>query len=548
LTTSEGSSERALILAPNGRDADIAAAIVREAGLTAIIVLGIAELCVEVEKGAGLALIAEEALLTSDLRPLSSLLGKQESWSDFPFVVMILHGGGPERNPAAARIAEILGNVSFVERPFHPTTLVSVVCTAIRGRRRQYAARASLASLQRSQSELAALTATLEQRVEERTRQLQESEAALRQAQKMDAIGQLTGGVAHDFNNLLMAIMGNLDLLKKYVGDNDRCRRLVDGALQGALRGASLTQRMLAFARQQDLRTEWVDLAHLIQGMEDLLDRTLGPRTDLALEVQPNLPLANVDSNQIELAILNLVINSRDAMPDGGRITVSADYPKTIPSALMPGRYIRVQVIDTGIGMDEETLKKAIDPFFSTKEIGRGTGLGLSMVHGLAVQLGGLFELQSTVNVGTSATLWLPAPSQPAGAVHAPLEPVAVTRTPQTSARILLVEDDALIAMATVDMLEDLGHQVREAHSGAAALEILAEQSKPDLIISDYAMPGMTGLELFEVIRRDFPHLPFLLATGYAELPPGQGSDLPRLAKPYRQETLKAAVDKLLEG
>jgi signal transduction histidine kinase len=531
-------SERTLVFAPHGRDAEIAAAIVGEAGLPAHVVPGLPELCAGITAGAGLALIADEALLTSDLRPLSQLMARQETWSDFPFVVMTRHGGGPERNPAAARIAEILGNVIFVERPFHPTTLVSVVRTAIRGRRRQYAARASLAALQESQDKLAALSATLEQRVEERTRQLQESEAALRQAQKMEAIGQLTGGVAHDFNNLLMAVMGNLDLLRKHVGDDPRGRRLIEGALQGAQRGASLTQRMLAFARQQDLRTGSVDLGDLVRGMEDLLDRTIGPQIGLTLELQPELPLANVDGNQIELAILNLVINARDAMPGGGGITVSADYPDRIPKSLAPGRYVRVRVTDTGHGMDEETLKKAIDPFFSTKEVGKGTGLGLSMVHGLAVQLGGLFDLQSKVDRGTTATLWLPAAE--IGKRVAPADkPAAAAPAGRAHARILVVDDDSLIAMATVDMLEDLGHTVLEANSAAAALKLLEEQGAPDLLITDHAMPHMTGVELSRIVRRDYPGLPILLATGYA--------DLPRLSKPYRQDMLKLEIDKLLQ-
>jgi signal transduction histidine kinase/CheY-like chemotaxis protein len=545
LNSQGANSERSLILAPQGRDGEIAAAIVREAGLTADVMTGLGELCAQMAAGAGLAILADEALRTADLRPLSQLLAHQDSWSDFPFIVMTRHGGGPERNPAAARYAEILGNVSFLERPFHPTTLVSVMRAAIRARRRQYAARASLAALEESQANLAALTATLEQRVDERTRQLQESEAALRQAQKMEAIGQLTGGVAHDFNNLLMAIMGNLDLLKKQVGDNPRCHRLIEGALQGAHRGATLTQRMLAFARQQDLRTGSVDLGKLVAGMQDLLDRTLGPRVSLALDVQEGLPLANVDANQIELAILNLAINARDAMAGGGAITISVDYPRVIPAGLLPGRYVRVRVGDTGSGMDEETLKKAIEPFFSTKEVGKGTGLGLSMVHGLAVQLGGLFDLQSTPNVGTVATLWLPA-TDAAKPVPTPAKLAKDADLTKSKAHILVVDDDALIAMATVDMLEDLGHTVWEANSAAAALKLLADRGEPDLIITDHAMPGMTGVEMAKIVRQDYPDLPILLATGYADLPAGQASDLPRLAKPYRQEALKAKIDTLL--
>ena len=551
------SSERAVILAPTGRDAAVAAALIKEAGYYANICTDLAALLHEIEGGAGLAVIADEAIKTADLRSLVRWLNDQPSWSDFPIVLLTHQGGGPERNPDAVRLGQVLGNVTFIERPFHPTTLVSIVGSAVRGRRRQYQTRAILENLTESEgllqtalnaghlgalelhlpeleleasdtcrgffgrkagepfsyqdllaavhpddrarrvavleqtiktgkdysieyrniwpdgsqhwvdvraravrrpdgsikslvgvssditarkvaeierdtllaqlaaerTALAELTATLEQRVEQRTAELMKEVAArekaqeqLRQAQKMETIGQLTGGVAHDFNNLLMAVMGNLDLLRKRVPEDPRLHRLIDGALQGAERGASLTQRLLAFARQQDLRAVPVDLGALIRGMGDLLERSLGPRVTLRLNIPSDLPPAQIDANQLELAILNLAINARDAMQDGGSIDINVTLHKASGDAtLKPGDYMKVSVIDNGAGMSPDTLKKAIEPFFSTKPLGKGTGLGLSMVHGLTVQLGGALQLSSTVGKGTTATLVLPIATKAPG-------------------------------------------------------------------------------------------------------------------------------------
>jgi signal transduction histidine kinase/CheY-like chemotaxis protein len=408
-----------------------------------------------------------------------------------------------------------------------------------------------LAQLAAERTALAELTATLEQRVEERSAELMKEVSArekaqeqLRQAQKMETIGQLTGGVAHDFNNLLMAVMGNLDLLRKRMPDDPRLHRLVDGALQGAERGASLTQRLLAFARQQDLHAVSVDLRTLIEGMTDLLDRSLGPRVVLRLDIPGGLPPARIDANQLELAILNLAINARDAMPDGGSIDIRvAEYrAKKSDAALQPGRYLKLSVVDTGTGMTPETLKRAVEPFFSSKPLGKGTGLGLSMVHGLAVQLGGALQLTSTVGKGTSATLVLPV------AAAAPEVENAAASAPKAkrSAVILFVDDDPLIAMSTAEMLEDLGHHVIGVNSGSHALEILRSEQPLDLMMTDHMMPGMTGLELVAASRGVRPALPVLLATGYAELPEGAQIDLPRLAKPYHQDQLRERLDQLL--
>jgi nitrogen-specific signal transduction histidine kinase len=371
----------------------------------------------------------------------------------------------------------------------------------------------------------------------------EKAQEQLRQAQKMETIGQLTGGVAHDFNNLLMAVMGNLDLLRKRLPNDPRLLRLVNGALQGAERGASLTQRLLAFARQQDLRAVPVDLRTLIQGMIELLERSLGPRVALRIDIPPGLPPASIDANQLELAILNLAINARDAMPDGGSIAIQVvEYQAINDPVLQSGSYLKLSVIDTGTGMTPEILKRAVEPFFSSKPLGKGTGLGLSMVHGLAVQLGGALQLSSTVGKGTTATPVLPiATTQPEVESQAP----AVHKV-NRSAVILFVDDDPLIAMSTMEMLEDLGHQVIGANSGLHALDIVKSEQQIDLMMTDHVMPGMTGIELAAASRAVRPTLPILLATGYAELPEGAQLDLPRLAKPYHQDQLRDRLDQLL--
>ena len=374
----------------------------------------------------------------------------------------------------------------------------------------------------------------------------------MRQSQKLEVIGQLTGGVAHDFNNLLMAILSNLDLVSKYVGQDSREARLIEGALQGARRGAALTQRLLAFARNQDLTVEPVDMGTLLRGMLDLLERSLGSRVEMRLAVTDALPLALVDANQVEMALLNLVLNARDAMAEGGTLSIALDEVRVAgagrdePEGLAGGAYLRLAVTDTGHGMDRATLARAIDPFFTTKGRGKGTGLGLSTIHGLAVQLNGALHLSSAPGRGTRAELWLPA-ADAGAATHQPAAPVPVSSESVPSrATILVVDDDALVAMSTVGMLEDLGHEVIEAHSGAGAVEVLRRGQRVDLMITDFSMPGMTGLQLMTAARQLRPELPILLATGYAELPSGEQISVPRLGKPYKQSQLAAEIAKLL--
>ena len=378
--------------------------------------------------------------------------------------------------------------------------------------------------------------------------ELKAAEAQLREAQKMEALGQLTGGVAHDFNNLLMVVLGNLGLLRKRLPPDPRLTRLLDGAQQGAERGAALTQRMLAFGRQQELRPAPVDLAALVAGLKPLLERSAGPTVRVEPDVPEGLPLAMVDANQLELALLNLTVNARDAMPGGGAIRITASAAEApspeAPRGVLPGRYVALALSDEGAGMDAETLARATDPFFTTKGVGKGSGLGLSMVQGLAQQSGGGLRLRSSPGRGSTAEIWLPtarAQAAPRSAAAAPTpEPAAAP-----SRRVLVVDDDPLVAAGTAMMLEDLGHHAVVASSGEDALARLGRDPGFDLVLTDHAMPGMTGLELAERLRRERPGLPVALATGYAEAPAGAGIWLPRLNKPYRQEELGALVRRL---
>ena len=386
------------------------------------------------------------------------------------------------------------------------------------------------------------LNETLEERVATEIQHRIKLEEAFRQAQKMEAVGQLTGGVAHDFNNLLSAVLGNLKLLRKRLGGDDAALRLIDGAIEGAERGASLTQRLLAFARQQDLHPAAVDVAELISGMIEMLRRSIGPLIWVETAFADDLWMAHVDANQLELALLNLVVNARDAMPEGGRLRLSARNAKVAAGddALAAGDYVCLAVGDTGTGMDGATLAHAAEPFFTTKGAGKGTGLGLSMVHGLAAQSGGALRLSSQPGAGTTAELWLPRAQAPAARATAAPDRAA----PQApgSCAVLVVDDDRLISAATGEMLKDLGHRVIEAPSGSRALEILRAGTPVDVVVSDEAMPGMRGTELAAAIRASWPDLPVILATGYAELPKGSALRLPVLRKPYAQEDLAAAI------
>jgi PAS domain S-box-containing protein len=372
------------------------------------------------------------------------------------------------------------------------------------------------------------------------------ADARLRQSQKMEAVGQFTGGAAHDFNNLLMAILGSLEILRKRLPNDPRLLALLDNAVQGAKRGSSLTQRMLAFARRQELKQEAVDLAHLVDNMLELLERSLGPTINIETRFPREAVRVRTDANQLETALLNLAINSRDAMPNGGTITISVaehSIGTAHPTGLPPGLYACLAVTDTGQGMDEATLARAAEPFFTTKGIGKGTGLGLSMVDGLTGQSGGKLIVQSVPGRGTTIELWFPITTQQADAAGE-RNPVDATEgaRPQRPLCILAVDDDSLVLANIAAMLEDLGHRVIAVGSGARAIEEIESTPAIDLVITDQAMPVMTGTQLIESLRVRRPALPVILATGFAELPPGFSTSIGRLSKPFTQRALAEAL------
>ncbi len=371
------------------------------------------------------------------------------------------------------------------------------------------------------------------------------AETTLRQSQKMDAVGQLTGGIAHDFNNLLAAVLGNLELLAKRLPADPRLRRYVEGAIEGARRGAALTQRMLAFSRRQELELEAVDLPAMVGGMAQLLVRSIGPLVRIDTRFPVQLAPAYADANQLESTLLNLVVNARDAMPKGGDIVISGREENLRlgnPLGLSAGHYVVLQVADTGEGMDAATLARATEPFFTTKEVGKGTGLGLAMVHGLAAQSGGTLRIESSPGRGTSIELWLPVAERVLDVRAAP-SPV-LEHTDARPYRILVVDDDPLVLTSTAAMLEDLGHHVSQASSAQEALGVLRAGQPVDVMITDQMMPGMTGLELASEASRLRPGLPILLASGFSEMSDVEAASLPRLSKPFTQATLaKAVVD-----
>jgi signal transduction histidine kinase len=413
------------------------------------------------------------------------------------------------------------------------------------------------AELYRKTRQLEQLNAELERRVAERTeelgrlnqdleRRVEERTSEIVQLQKMDSLGRLTGGVAHDFNNLLAAVIMSLELLRKQLpGADPKIEQLLDNAMQGAERGAALTRRMLAFARRQDLKPQAVELNELVQGMQDLLKSTSGPLVRLETRVPAGLPPVLVDAHQLELAVLNLAVNARDAMPRGGTLTIAAReqaIASNHPSGLATGPYVSLAVSDTGEGMDAATLKRALEPFFTTKGVGEGTGLGLSMVHGLAMQSGGRIMLHSRKGEGTTVELLLPTTesAEPA-ASH---DPPAKTAAAGASRTILAVDDDGLVLSGTVAMLEDLGHTVIAASSGNEALDLARANDSIDLVVTDHAMPGLTGLQFAAELQTFRPGLPVILATGYAQFPDGVAVELPRLVKPFTQAQLAEAVQR----
>jgi signal transduction histidine kinase len=669
-------SERAIILAPLGRDSQIALRILQEAGFPAMVSQDLAGLCQELTSGAGMAIIADEALRSADLTPLLTVLAKQPTWSDLP-IVLLTHHGGPEQNPSA-RLGKLLGNVTFLERPFHPATLVSLVTTAVRGRRRQYEARTRMeellegeqrlqhtlkagrlgawqletefleldcsaiskghfgrqeqgaflyqewldsvfpedqprmqSALQRSldtgddfviefrnvwadgavhwvdvrarairarngrvsllagvtsditerklaETQLRRLNETLEQQVEERTSQLRHNEEVLRQSQKMEAVGQLTGGIAHDFNNMLTGIIGSLELLRRRVarGRIDDLDGLIDLGVTSANRAAALTHRLLAFSRRQSLDSKPVVMNELVNSMGELLHRSVNESIRLDMCLDPQLWTAEADPNQLESALLNLVLNARDAMPDGGMLmieTFNRKLDRQFTNAyenLLPGDYVVLSVTDTGCGMPETVIGRAFDPFFTTKPIGQGTGLGLSMIYGFSKQSHGHVTIESQVGHGTTVQLFLPR-FHGEQDVDEPILPIDAIEA-KAGEVVLIVEDDPAVRALVSQVLSELGYGFVEAGAADSAVPILESEQRIDLMISDVGLPGMNGRQLAEIGRQLRPELKVLFITGYAEHAAVRAgfldTGMQMITKPFAFDQLTAKVREMIEG
>ncbi|MES2902760.1 MAG: ATP-binding protein [Pseudomonadota bacterium] len=666
-------SERILLFALRGRDADVLAQLLRKAGHAYHACATIADFARELGRGAGAAVITEESLGEDGTAPIADFLDRQEPWSDFPFVLLATKRAG-RRPELATQMLEMLGNVVVLERPIHSETLTSAVRSALRVRRRQYEARRHLLDIRKSEERQAELNNLLAISIDDKTAELdrlwtlsedmlaranyqgglsavspawttvlgyseqrllgrpyseiihpddvstviaalntmrqtgeptrfenrilaadgeyrpigwtvspepdgvnfiaigrnlsaekareadlRESQDQLRQSQKMEAVGQLTGGIAHDFNNLLQGITGSLDIVQKRIsqgkmGDLDRW---ITGAVSSANRAAALTHRLLAFSRRQPLDPKPVGGNPLIASMEDLLQRTMGENIDLELALSEALWPTLCDANQLESAILNLAINARDAMPDGGKLTIEtcntrlADLPDHKAADVKSGEYVCIAVSDTGTGMPPDVIERAFDPFFTTKAIGQGTGLGLSMIYGFARQSGGNVKIYSEMGIGTTIKLFLPRHD---GEVTK--EPAVTGLTDEHAAGVgevvVVIDDEPVVRGLIVEVLGELGYRALEAEDGAAGLALLESAPRVDLLVTDIGLPGLNGRQVADAARTRLPNLKVLFMTGYAEnaavangfLDPGMSM----ITKPFAMESLATRIRAIIEG
>jgi signal transduction histidine kinase/ActR/RegA family two-component response regulator len=550
---------RFLIVAPGGRDAEVVRQLLSTAGIHGVpdergelLLSGL------VDGSAAAAVITDDALGRIDSQRLRAALENQPPWSDLPFILLVRRG----EQRYGSRAIEGLVNVTILERPLHPASLISAARAALRARSRQRLAADYLSERERAEQQLRELAATLEQKVTERTRDLaaandrltaeiaerERAETRLLQAQKMEAVGQLTGGIAHDFNNLLTAVVGSLDLLLRRT-DDEKLMRLARNALQAAERGAKLTSQLLSFSRRQRLTPVTVDPNRIISGMGDLLARSIGPHVRVETRLHPGVWPALADPTQLEVMILNLAINARDAMPSGGRLSIGTFnlefVPPNLSADLAPGQYVGLAVADDGSGMPPEVMARAFEPFFTTKAQGKGTGLGLAQLYGFAKQSGGTVKIDSELGVGTTVTIYLPRSE--AAVLEAPA--ALADARPSVSARILVVDDDDDVRAVAAAMVEELGYESVSAASGDEALAILGREPFR-LLLTDVAMPGMSGVELAQRARVIAPDMGILFASGYADVRMF-GEELSEetvLKKPFRVAEVAARVRQILDA
>ncbi len=669
-------TEFVLILAPKGRDAAIIEQVLRRGGIGTRICSDLASLNAKLTSDSKTVLVTEEALVGPELPILLDRIEHQPPWSDLPVIVLATKQIG-RRSAIAASTLERLGNVVILERPLNAETLLSSVTSALRGRRRQYQARAYLEERQHNEILLKELNETLEKRVQDRARALAHArynldfaleaagmgsweldmssgvfrrtpgydrifgyadplpgwttdafldhvihedrdhaesalrkaefsgtldleckirrpdgelrwistrgkltyaeadasprlagvimditerrfaEEALRQSQKMQAVGQLTGGLAHDFNNLLTAISGSLELLSLRVaqGRTDAFARYIEAAQRAANRAAALTHRLLAFSRQQTLVAKLTDINRLVAEMEDLVRRTMGPSITVRVRTAQDLWTTCIDAGELENALLNLCINARDAMPEGGELTIetanlSIDARAAQQSDITPGEYATLSVSDTGTGMEPEVVRRAFDPFFTTKPIGEGTGLGLSMIYGFVRQSGGQARIYSEPGRGTMVRLYLP---RHAGApeINDTNAPAAEEPRARAGETVLVVDDEPTVRMLIAEVLGDLGYAAIEAADGHSGIDILRSNRRIDLLITDVGLPaGLNGRQVADAGRTIRPELKVIFITGFAEHAVFRNAQaapgMHILTKPFAMDTLAARIREVI--
>ncbi|MBV7541155.1 response regulator [Acidovorax sp. sic0104] len=542
---------RVLILAPHGRDAQVIESVLLGHDVECKVCSNAAAMLLQLEAGAGAAILTEEVLAGGLDESLRNYLVRQPAWSDFPFVVLATRQASRRSLRAATSLQE-LGSLVILERPVNPETLVSAARSALRARARQYATRRHLTDIEHAKQTVERLNAELENRIAERTSDLagandrlmreisdrERIQSKVVQGQKLEAIGRLTGGIAHDFNNLLHAVSLNLQFIMRLAQDNrlaDYARRAKDSVD----RGARLTAQLLSFARAQSLLPRLHDVNAMVGNLRELIEVSVGSKVQVHVDPSPEAAWALLDGAQLEMALLNMAVNSRDAMPDGGHLTIR--------TRLLDGhdgrKLVQISVHDTGCGIPEAIQTKVFDPFFTTKADGEGTGLGLSQVYGFATQSGGSAEIHSIEGKGTTVTLqFAHAQHAPGSEGHAAMNPTA---SPGAAMRteVLVVEDDDAVRRGITEGLRLLNYSVREASDGESGLREL-QRRVPDLLMVDYLMPGMNGAEFIAAARELYPKIPVLMATGYADM-----AEVEKLVgaqsvlkKPFDLETLNAAV------
>ena len=549
---------RVLILAPFGRDADVIAEVLTRDTRECVRCADIETLNAELDRGAGAALITEEALASGHTSQLFDWLERQPAWSDFPVIVLAGTRMG-RRSAHSLDVLERLGNVLVLERPLNSETLRRAVTSSLRARIRQYESRRHLAERIEAQAALVQLNDSLESRIAERTHELASAnnrlmkeiherakvQAVLVQSQKMEALGQLTGGIAHDFNNLLNVIMVNAELIAR-VSVDERVRTMAATAKRATERGAKLTGQLLTFSRTSNIDLKAVDVVALLQGMRDIITVSLGSTIRFVTHFDDEQLWTQADANQLELAILNLAINARDAMPGGGTLDIRVGQRVAPDPTFEPGRYVVAEFTDTGAGIPADVISRVFDPFFTTKPIGKGTGLGLSQVYGITRQAGGTARVMSEEGQGATVQLWLPL-REPVASESDVIS--AVEQKVEGIKRVLVVEDDDEVRAMLVESLRMLGYVVTEAPDGKTGLARLPDDS-PDLLMVDFAMPGMNGIDVISAARKLRDDLPVILATGYADV------DISRLAvrhcsilrKPFQLDELARTVRLSLKG